>query len=135
MADDLCWELIYPSGEPFTALGFEDAEIGCYGSKKSALEFAHQGVDDKAGIPMARQRTAPCVVLRCVGCGAEYDEDEGMVHFRDRAQAWDCAAQIGWHVDGHETLCEACKPQPPAPALTDPCDGQEPLFWQVVTDA
>jgi hypothetical protein len=31
-------------------------------------------------------------------------------------------------VDGHETLCEACKPQPPTPALTDPGDGQEPLF-------
>jgi len=68
-----------------------------------------------------------------VDCGQEYDADEGTVHFQDRAQAWECAVQIGWHVDGHETLCEVCKPQPPAPALTDPCDGQEPLFGQVTS--
>jgi hypothetical protein len=128
--DYRCFILMYPSGVQYfpedpDCLG---AEIACFGSKEQALLWAHEGVAEVLGIPMAEERPHPCLVLKCAGCDQVYDESEGPVHFRDRAQAWDCAVQIGWHVDGHETLCERCKPQPPDPALTDPGDGQEPLF-------
>lgn len=133
MADTRCFELIYPSGVPFVATGFEDVEIGCFGSRERALLFAHQGVDDKLGIPMARQRPYVCSVLACAGCDEVYDADEGVVHFEDRETALETARQIGWLVDGTEALCPTCKPTASTPADRQvyECDGQEPLFGQV----
>lgn len=129
--DYRCFYLTYPSGQVFTATGFEDGEIRCFGSRDRALEFAHQGVNERLGIPLVMQRENPCLTLVCGGCDYVWDEDDdGIVHFDDRADALAFAAEVGWLVLAGEPLCGGCKPDgwSPAGVLVEPGDGEAPLF-------
>lgn len=128
--DYRCFFLAYPSGRVFEYEDDEGAKFRCYGSRESALLYAHQGVDDKLGIPMVQQYREPCVTLPCAACGRVYDEDvDGQVHFRDVDEVRKWVPEIGWRLVGPDAFCERC-PAPVADQGHGACDGQSALFGE-----
>jgi hypothetical protein len=53
----------------------------------------------------------PCVTVECA-CGYRYDEDdEGVIHFEDQAQADEAVKGNGWTVVDGQPACPECTPQ------------------------
>lgn len=65
------------------------------------------------GVPAPRRLDRPCITVACSCCEYVFDEDEdGVVHFVDLAEAALCLPQYGWtQVDG-AWQCETCTAGP-----------------------
>lgn len=113
-ATEPCWYAATPDGYAFEwgdgaphYQSEEDAKAGIDGILKH-----YDDDDSKRPDLVVRRETEPCWHLACAECGYQFDADEWITHFADRAAAEQSAHDCDWRVEDGRWLCTECRIRP-----------------------